>query len=94
MEEEPYSSRHKYYFEHILQYALLVVVFIVSVTVLFQIYNLILKLVIITFVSFFYLLWGIWHHWEEKNLNRTHVLEYSAISGLIFVILAFVFLSI
>lgn len=94
MEEEPYSSRNKYNHEHILQYALWVVVFVVSVILLFQIYSSLLKLTIISFVSIFYLLWGIWHHWEEKNLNRTHVLEYLAISSLIFIILAFVFLSV
>lgn len=100
MEKEQFSNRsvggqtrHKYYREHILQYGLLVLAFVFFSLVLFQLTSFLAKLVVICFLSAFYLLWGIWHHYEEKNLTLAHVLEYLAISVLIFAVLTFVFLS-
>lgn len=86
-------SRHKYYYEHIIQYVLLVISFVVAVSILFQVKDFVWKLVIVTLISLIYLSWGIWHHWEEKNLTRTHILEYLVISVLIFTVLTFVFLT-
>ena len=93
MEEERYSNRQKYHLEHIVQYVLLVIVFVFSISLLFQLTDFVLKLAVISFLSLCYLVWGIWHHWEENNLTRTHVLEYLVISVLIFTVLTFVFLN-
>ena len=99
MEKEQYSSRliggsnrHKYYREHILQYGLLVLAFVFFITGIFQLKDFLPKLIVISFLSAFYLLWGIWHHYEEKDLTTAHVLEYLVFSALIFIILTFVFL--
>ncbi len=86
-------SRHKYYHEHVMQYILLAIAFIVTLTILFQLKEFVWKLVTISLMSIIYLAWGIWHHWEEKNLTGTHILEYLVISVLIFVVLTFVFLT-
>jgi len=99
MEKDQYSSktideqsRHKYYREHILQYGLLVLATVFFISVLFQLKDFLVKLAVIILISSIYLLWGIWHHWEEKNLTSAHVLEYLVISALIFGVLVFVFL--
>lgn len=88
------ADRQKYHREHLLQYALLAVVFIFSLAILIQLTEMVPRLLVICVLSAFYLGWGVWHHWEEKNLTRAHVLEYLLISTLIFVVLAFVFLGI
>ena len=95
MEKGQYSKlddRHKYYREHLLQYGLLILAFVVFSLILFQLTNFLAKFTIICLLSGFYLLWGIWHHYEEKNLTWAHVLEFLAISVLIFAVLTFVFL--
>ncbi len=43
-------SRHKYYHEHIIQYVLLAISFVVAVTVLFQVKDFVWKLVIVTLI--------------------------------------------
>ena len=99
MEKEQYSNqltrgldRHKYYREHILQYGLIILAFVFFISILFQLKDFLPKLIVVSFLSGVYLLWGIWHHYEEKDLTIAHVLEYLAVSVLIFTVLAFVFL--
>lgn len=45
------------------------------------------RLLIITFLTLFYIVFGIYHHFEERNLKVYQVLEYAAIGILIFVVL-------
>lgn len=85
-------DRHKYYLGHLSHYVLLVIIFIFSIYALFQIENDIWKLALVSFLSLFYLIFGIWHHIEEKNLNTNHVLEYLVVSAIIFVVLYSLFL--
>lgn len=86
------EERHKYYLEHLAQYALLIIIFIFSLFLLFQLKSPLWKLVVISFLSLFYLVFGVWHHLDEKNLSNLHVLEYLAVSAIIFVVLYSVFL--
>ena len=46
------------------------------------------RLGIIALVTLFYVLVGIWHHHEEKNLHIKQVLEHFGIGVLLFVVLA------
>ena len=78
------KGQHVY---HLLQYSILIAVFLVTIPILFIVTNFLVKLVIIFGLSFFYLLVGVWHHKEEKKINKTIFLEYLAISLLIFVVL-------
>ena len=87
------ANRHKYYREHILQYSLLVVAFIASLTILFQLEVFIWKVGIVSALALFYLIFGVWHHLEEKNHTRKHFLEYLLVAGIIFVVLFSIFLS-
>ena len=82
----------KYHREHLIQYGLLLVIFAFSLFLLVQINNVFTRLLIITVLALVYLGWGIWHHFEEKNLTTSHVLEYSVVAALIFTVLSFVFL--
>jgi hypothetical protein len=91
MEKEQSFDIDKHRREHLLQYFLLVAVFIFSVSILVQLDSFVYRLGVIIFISAFYFAWGIWHHWEEKNLTRVHFFEYLAISTLIFLVLFFVF---
>lgn len=78
---------------HLLQYLLLVIIFIVTVSLLNQLNNSILKIVVITALASLYLFWGVWHHKEENNLSRVHFFEYLMISVFIFIVLFFVFVG-
>lgn len=98
MEKDQYSNPsvsgqdiHRQRREHLLQYLLLIVIFIFSIFLLIQLSSSAIKLVVIAVLSAFYLIWGIWHHREEKNLIRVHFFEYLIISVLIFTVLFFVF---
>lgn len=72
---------------HLLQYSILITIFLVTIPLLFIVTNFYIKLGIIFGLSLIYLLVGVWHHREEKKLSRTIFLEYLAISLLIFVVL-------
>ena len=76
-----------YHLSHAVQYALLIVVFLFTIPLLFIFEDQLLRLILILFLSFLYFILGIVHHKEEKNLNKPIVLEYLAISILIFIVL-------
>ena len=46
------------------------------------------RLGLIALITLFYVVVGIWHHHEEKNLHIKQVLEHFAIGALLFVVLA------
>ncbi|OGY26230.1 MAG: hypothetical protein A2Z24_01590 [Candidatus Woykebacteria bacterium RBG_16_44_10] len=87
------ANRHKYYREHLLQYGLLVVAFIASLATLFQLKVFIWKVGIVSALALFYLVFGVWHHFEEKNHTRGHFLEYLLVAAIIFAVLFSIFLS-
>lgn len=78
------KNHHVY---HALQYSILIVIFLVTIPLLIIFTDWLIRLVIIFGLSLVYLLVGVLHHKEEKNLSKAIVLEYSAISVLIFVVL-------
>lgn len=78
------KNHHLY---HLLQYSILIVIFLVTIPLLFIFKDTTTKVFIIFTLSFLYLIVGVWHHREEKKLNRTIFLEYLAVSALIFVVL-------
>ena len=84
--------RYKYYRSHLVQYILVIVVFVFSISILFQLESVFLRLIVIIFNSVFYLIFGIWHHIEEKNLTSKHTIEYLVVSAIVFVILYSIFL--
>ncbi|OGY25576.1 MAG: hypothetical protein A2864_02680 [Candidatus Woykebacteria bacterium RIFCSPHIGHO2_01_FULL_39_12] len=81
----------KYFLKHSVQYALLALVFVGVITLLILLKNTNIRLILISFYSIFYFVFGVWHHWEEKKVKSTTVLEYLAISLIIFIILFAVF---
>lgn len=78
---------------HVLQYLLLVIIFIFTISILNQLNNSLVKIAVIVALAVLYLFWGVWHHKEEDNLSRVHFLEYLIISMFIFVVLFFVFVG-
>ena len=87
------ANRNKYYREHILQYSLLVISFIASVAILFQLKVFIWKVGIVFALSLFYLIFGIWHHLGEKNHTSSHFLEYLLVAAIAFFVLFSIFLG-
>ena len=87
------EDSHKYYREHAVQYGFLILAFIFSIATLVQLKNVYWKLLIIFFISIFYLIFGIWHHLEENNLKSHHVLEYLLVAAIAFVILFSIFVK-
>lgn len=46
------------------------------------------RLALIGLAMLFYVVAGVWHHYEEKNLHIKQVLEHLGIAALLFVVLA------
>ena len=78
---------HKSRLSHAVQYTILIVIFLVSIPLLFTFPDRVFRVGTISFLSLIYLVFGIFHHAEEKNLTKATILEYLAISLLIFVVL-------
>lgn len=72
---------------HALQYSILVVIFLVTIPLLFFSTDKLVRTTLIAFLSLIYLIFGVLHHKEEKKLTTGIFFEYAAISLLIFVIL-------
>ena len=72
---------------HAIQYSIIIVIFLATIPLLFILKDPGVRLVLILGLSLLYFIIGILHHKEEKNLNTIKVLEYLAISVLIFVVL-------
>ncbi len=69
------------------QYFLLIIILGVLLVSAFLVKTATWRLVLISALSLVYFLYGIAHHWEEKNLNGRIVLEFGAVGLLIFVVL-------
>ena len=100
MEKEQFSKKtisesdiHTHRRNHLLQYILLVIIFIFTISILNQLNSSVVKTAVIISLSALYLFWGVWHHKEEKNLSRVHFFEYLMVSVFIFVVLFFVFVG-
>lgn len=76
---------------HALQYSILILIFLVTIPLLVIFTDRLIRVAIISGLSLVYLVFGILHHREEKNLTKTIFLEYLAISVLIFVVLISLF---
>jgi len=72
---------------HAIQYSIIVIIFLATIPLLFVYKDQSVRLALISGLSLFYFVIGILHHKEENNLTSTKVLEYFAISVLIFVVL-------
>ena len=77
----------KYLLKHAFEYTLMILIFITTLAALFILDDPHLKRTAIFAVSALYPLWGIIHHWQEKNLTKETIFEYLAFSGLILWIL-------
>ena len=86
------AFRYKYYRRHIIQYALLTLFFGFSLFFLLRVDSATWRFLIIGSLSLFYLIFGVWHHIEEKNLTNKHTIEYLVVSAIIFVVLYSIFL--
>ncbi len=49
------------------------------------------RLGLIGSITLFYVIVGVWHHYDEKNLHIKQVLEHFAIGAIIFVVLVALF---
>lgn len=76
-----------YHITHAVQYSILIVIFLVTIPLLFIFKEQLVRLFVITALSTLYFIIGFLHHKEEKNLTKTIILEYLAVSLLIFIIL-------
>lgn len=76
------------YLKHSFEFTLVLVILVVAL-ILLEIFRVpFVRFFIISSMSFLYVVYGIVHHWEEKNLRFSQVLEHLAIGFLLFVILA------
>lgn len=78
---------------HSFEFILVIGILVVAILLLdfFKGYS--VHLAIISFLSLLYVAVGVFHHWEEKNLNINQVFEHLAIGSLIFVVLSAIYLK-
>lgn len=73
---------------HGFEYLLIAIVLMAAIVGLSLVRDYTTRLGLITLLTLFYVIAGIWHHHEEKNLHFKQVLEHLAVGFLIFVVLA------
>ncbi|HEY4694906.1 MAG TPA: hypothetical protein VIH52_03010 [Candidatus Nanoarchaeia archaeon] len=77
----------KSFLRHSFEFILVFAVIIAAIGLLEVFHESSTRLIIISLLSVFYVAVGVFHHWEEKNLKLTQVLEHLAIGFFIFLIL-------
>ena len=75
------------FLKHSFEFLLVIIILAVAVSLLGIFNDSVVRFWIICVLAFFYVIFGIWHHWEERNLNLNQILEHAAIGLLIFVVL-------
>ena len=78
-------------FRHSFEFLLVAFVLIAAVIGLSFVSNYSQRVGLIAFLTLFYVVVGIWHHHEDKNLHIKQVLEHLGVGLLIFVVLAAVY---
>ncbi len=73
---------------HSFEFILIAVVLVFGLVVLNFVDSYQTRLGIIALLTLFYVVAGVWHHWEEKILHIKQVLEHFGIAALIFVVLS------
>lgn len=69
------------YRAHLLHYILLVVIMAIGIFGFWYFsFNRNLRFAVVAFSVFGYVLWGVWHHYIEKRLSWSVVLEYLLLS--------------
>lgn len=81
------SNKLKHAFEYILIFSILI--FAIFLLEFFKERS--TRQIIITSLSFLYLAVGVWHHWEEKNLTASQILEHAALGAIMFIILSAIY---
>jgi hypothetical protein len=70
----------------IINYLLLLFIFLTGGLTLVLITDHILKVAIIAALTSLYLIWGLWHHHEHNTLSKEVVLEYAGVAGIMLMI--------
>jgi hypothetical protein len=70
-----------------LQYLLLTIVIVALLFPAFLVQNSSIRFLLILAISLIYFFFGIFHHYEEKNLSKKIVFEYMGVSLIVFVVL-------
>lgn len=73
---------------HSFEFILVALVLIAAIVGLSFVSDYSQRLGLIALVTLFYVVVGIWHHHEEKNLHIKQILEHFGIGVLLFVVLA------
>lgn len=77
----------KSFLRHSFEHIFVLVILLLAIFLLNFFKGFYLRLAVIAILSIFYVAVGIIHHYEEKNLKLSQILEYSAIGALMFVVL-------
>lgn len=86
------NGRLKYYLTHGGQYVVVITIFLAGLIIITLVKNQSMRLFLDGALSLFYFSFGIFHHWEEKNLRLLHFFEYGIVSFLIFLVLYWIYL--
>ncbi len=74
--------------KHLLpHYTLLILIFLTGSIAVFSLENGLFRWTVLGSLVALYIIWGVWHHYENKSLTHQVILEYAGISLLIAVIL-------
>lgn len=76
---------------HSFEYLLIFIILISAIFLLEFFHDSNTRLVIKTSLSLLYIAIGVFHHFEEKNLKPSQILEHTAIGAIVFVILSAIY---
>lgn len=76
-----------YFLRHLFQYALLILIVLVGAFAFFSLESSFERFVVVFSLTALYVIWGIWHHYEERNLTLEVMLEYVVMAAFIFWVL-------
>ena len=74
--------------QHVLEYILLIIVFILGIIIFVTVPNFTLKTITALLISATYTLWGVWHHYNHGHLNFSIMAEYFLVSIIILLTLS------
>lgn len=73
---------------HSFEQILVVIILVLAIFLLEFFHDSNIRLFIKAALSFLYIAVGVLHHFEEKNLKPSQILEYTAVSAIMFIILS------
>ncbi|KKU92463.1 MAG: hypothetical protein UY21_C0001G0086 [Microgenomates group bacterium GW2011_GWA1_48_10] len=82
-------------FRHAFDFLLLLTIIILGlVGIIYYSFDIAGQVLIVILLSFAYTVWGVFHHYHDRNLTKGIILEYAAVASLVALVLIIFLLTI